>query len=217
LFQASTGSDPVFLRTDAPRGVGLRFCRQVVESMGGSIGVESELGRGSIFRCRIPCLIPATATRERVHARTRPLLVESGAGVHQSAIPASAVAVAAPAMRILVADDEDINRAIARRMLENFGCTVDIARDGFEAVEAVRAVPYDMVFLDVRMPGLDGFATAAAIRSMALPSQNVRIIAMSADMQEADQRRCISAGMDDTIEKPLSLDLVNLLLKRWRR
>lgn len=217
LFQASTGSDPVFLRTDAPRGVGLRFCRQVIESMGGSIGVQSELGRGSIFRCRIPCMVPAKTTRERLHARTRPVLVESGAGVQHAAVPGSSVSVAAPAMRILVADDEEINRAVARRMLENFGCSVDIARDGFEAVEAVRAVPYDMVFLDVRMPGLDGFATAAAIRSMTLPSHAVRIIAMSADMQEADQRRCISAGMDDTIEKPLSLDLVNLLLKRWRR
>ena len=162
-------------------------------------------------------MVPAKTTRERLHARTRPVLVESGAGVQHAAVPGSSVSVAAPAMRILVADDEEINRAVARRMLENFGCSVDIARDGFEAVEAVRAVPYDMVFLDVRMPGLDGFATAAAIRSMTLPSHAVRIIAMSADMQEADQRRCISAGMDDTIEKPLSLDLVNLLLKRWRR
>jgi PAS domain S-box-containing protein len=217
LFQNTTGNDPVFLRTDAPRGVGLRFCRQVIEDMGGSIGVESELGRGSIFRCRIPCLIPATEVRERAHARTRPVLVESDASTSQTAVPASSSSVPAPGMRILVADDEEINRAIARRMLESFGCSVDIARDGFEAVEAVRAVPYDMVFLDVRMPGLDGFATAAAIRSMSLPVHGVRIIAMSADMQEADQRRCISAGMDDTIEKPLSVDLVNLLLRRWRR
>jgi PAS domain S-box-containing protein len=216
LFQNTTGKSPVFLRTDAPRGV-LHVCRQVVERMGGSIGVESELGRGSIFRCRIPCVIPATEMREPRHARTRPVLVESGPAGKQTAVPTSTVTVAAPGLRILVADDEEINRAIARRMLETFGCSVDIARDGFEAVEAIRAVPYDMVFLDVRMPGLDGFATAAAIRSMGLPSHGVRIIAMSADMQEADQRRCIAAGMDDTIEKPLSLDLVTLLLKRWRR
>jgi CheY-like chemotaxis protein len=217
LFQNTTGKSPVFLRTDAPRGVGLHFCRQVIESMGGSIGVESELGRGSIFRCRIPCVIPATEIREPMHARARQALVESGPAGKQTAVPIPTVTVATPGMRILVADDEEINRTIARRMLESFGCAVDIARDGFEAVEAVRAVPYDMVFLDVRMPGLDGFATAAAIRSMDLPSPGVRIIAMSADMQETDQRHCIAAGMDDTIEKPLSLDLVNLLLKRWRR
>ncbi len=106
---------------------------------------------------------------------------------------------------------------MARRMLENLGCTVDIARDGFEAVEAVRSVRYDLTFLDVRMPGLDGFATAAAIRSMGSAAAGLRIIAMSADMQESDQRRCIAAGMDDTIEKPLSLDIVNLLVTRWRR
>ena len=68
-----------------------------------------------------------------------------------------------------------------------------------------------------RMPGLDGFATAAAIRSMGSAAVGLRIIAMSADMQESDQRRCIAAGMDDTIEKPLSLDIVNLLVTRWRR
>jgi CheY-like chemotaxis protein len=129
---------------------------------------------------------------------------------------AAAAMLPGAGLRVLVADDEEINRAVARRMLENLGCIVDMARDGFEAVEAVRAVRYDLTFLDVRMPGLDGFATAAAIRSMGNSALGLRIIAMSADMQESDQRRCIAAGMDDTIEKPLSLDIVNLLLTRWR-
>lgn len=217
LFQQGTSDDPVFLRTDSPRGVGLRFCKQVIDSMGGSITVESETGRGSIFRCRIPCVADRAGQSLRIVLPPAPALMPE-----HDAAPADGAAVSSPAlpgagMRVLIADDEEINRAVARRMLENLGCTVDIARDGFEAVEAVRAVHYDLTFLDVRMPGLDGFATAAAIRSMGSAAYGVRIIAMSADMQEPDQRRCIAAGMDDTIEKPLSLDIVHLLLTRWRR
>lgn len=217
LFHHAVSGDPVFLRTDAPRGVGLRFCKQMIESMGGTITVESEAGRGSIFRCRIPTVIPSAGPHLRIVVPQATEAVSAPAVPETSGTAATTPALTGAGLRVLVADDEEINRAVARRMLENLGCAVDIARDGFEAVEAVRSVPYNIVFLDVRMPGLDGFATAAAIRSMGASATALRIIAMSADMQEADQRRCIAAGMDDTIEKPLALDLVNLLLTRWRR
>jgi CheY-like chemotaxis protein len=216
LFQNSGNDDPVFLRTDSPRGVGLRFCKQVIESMGGSITVESEPGRGSIFRCRIPCVTPQAGQALRIVVPPVPDQAPETSPVQGAGAAAAAAMLPGAGLRVLVADDEEINRAVARRMLENLGCIVDMARDGFEAVEAVRAVRYDLTFLDVRMPGLDGFATAAAIRSMGNSALGLRIIAMSADMQESDQRRCIAAGMDDTIEKPLSLDIVNLLLTRWR-
>ena len=217
LFQHAGNDDPVFLRTDSPRGVGLRFCKQVIESMGGSIAVESEPGRGSIFRCRIPCVTPQAGQALRIVKPPVPGHTPEASAAQASGAVAAPTSLPGTGMRVLVADDEEINRAVARRMLENLGCTVDIARDGFEAVEAVRSVRYDLTFLDVRMPGLDGFATAAAIRSMGSAAAGLRIIAMSADMQESDQRRCIAAGMDDTIEKPLSLDIVNLLVTRWRR
>ncbi len=217
LFQNGGTDDPVFLRTDSPRGVGLKFCKQVIESMGGSIAVESEPGRGSIFRCRIPCVAATSGQSLRIVMPPAPIQAAEPAAVQADGSVVAPIVLPGAGMRVLVADDEEINRAVARRMLESLGCTVDIARDGFEAVEAVRAVQYDLTFLDVRMPGLDGFATAAAIRAMGSAAYGLRIIAMSADMQESDQRRCISAGMDDTIEKPLSLDIVHLLLTRWRR
>ena len=217
LFQQSMSEDPVFLRTDAPRGVGLRFCKQVIESMGGTIAVESGAGRGSMFRCRIPSIVPSPGQLLRIVVPPAPAMQPDAPAVHGAGGAAVSPAPVGAGMRILIADDEEINRAVARRMLENLGCAVDIARDGFEAVEAVKSVDYDIVFLDVRMPGLDGFATAAAIRSMGTVTPTLRIIAMSADMQEPDQRRCIAAGMDDTLEKPLSLDIVSLLLTRWKR
>lgn len=215
LFERRPADGQVVVRADAPRGTSLPFCRQVVERMGGTISVESEPGRGSMFRCRIPCTVPLREEKPGNLRMPRPPVRIPEEIVHPVNDPPAVTGVHR-GPRVLVTDDEEINRAIARRMLENLGCSVDVARDGFEAVEAVRAVPYDMLFLDCRMPGLDGFAVAAAIRAMPGPPSGLRIIAMSGDMMESDQRRYIASGMDDTVEKPLLMERLRSVLDRWQ-
>lgn len=120
-------------------------------------------------------------------------------------------------LRVLVADDEGINRTIVRRMLESLGCEVEAVGDGSEAVSAAEGRPFDMVFLDCCMPGMDGYAAAAHLRRTLAPASMPHIIAMSADLQASDRTRCLRAGMDDFLPKPLSMETLRTLLQKWGR
>jgi signal transduction histidine kinase/DNA-binding response OmpR family regulator len=107
-------------------------------------------------------------------------------------------------LRVLVAEDNKVNQAVVKLMLEKLGCRVDIVADGLEAVEAVRLAPYDVVFMDVQMPEMDGLAATAAIRRSNLPDRrDVWIVALTANAFEDDRRRCIEAGMNGLVSKPL--------------
>jgi PAS domain S-box-containing protein len=184
------------LQTEMADGVGLALCRQIVERLGGTLGAESQEGFGSTFWCLLPFTLP----------------VELKAPQSPLELPAAAPT---GTLRVLIADDEEINRAVARRMMESLGCVVDVVNDGQEAVEAARSVSYALVILDRWMPGLDGFQAAAAIRTLSSSTPQLRIVAMSADMQEEDQRRYLAAGMDDTIGKPLKIERLRSLLAQW--
>ncbi|MBV8775850.1 MAG: response regulator [Alphaproteobacteria bacterium] len=110
----------------------------------------------------------------------------------------------APGLRVLVAEDNKVNQAVVKQMLEKFGCRVDAVANGLEAVEAVKRAPYGLVFMDVQMPEMDGLAAAAAIR--ALPTsdrRNVWIVALTANAFREDHQRCIEAGMNDFLAKPV--------------
>jgi CheY-like chemotaxis protein len=107
-------------------------------------------------------------------------------------------------LRVLVAEDNKVNQAVVKLMLEKLGCRVDIVANGLEAVEAVRLAPYDVVFMDVQMPEMDGLAATAAIRGSNLPDRrDVWITALTANAFEDDYRRCLAVGMNDLVAKPL--------------
>jgi two-component system, sensor histidine kinase and response regulator len=106
-------------------------------------------------------------------------------------------------LRILVADDNPMNCRIAVLMLEKAGHQIDVVNDGAEAVEAVRGKPYDVVLMDVQMPGVDGLEATRRIRAMSLDQAKVPVIAVTANAMEGDDRRCFEAGMDDYISKPI--------------
>jgi two-component system sensor histidine kinase/response regulator len=118
--------------------------------------------------------------------------------------------------RILVAEDTTINQLVARRMLERFGCRVDLASNGQEVLDAVQRIPYALVLMDVRMPEMDGFEATAEIRKReAQMGMRTPIIAMTANAMEGDRERCIDAGMDDYLAKPIRLSDVEQVLRRW--
>jgi len=106
-------------------------------------------------------------------------------------------------LRILVAEDNSVNQRVAVGLVERLGHVADVAADGGEAVEAVRNLPYDLIFMDVQMPEMDGFEATSAIRAMAPPISRIPIVAMTANALQGDKERCITAGMDGYLAKPV--------------
>ncbi|MBX3026123.1 response regulator [bacterium] len=196
LFQPFSQVDASTARRYGGTGLGLAISRRLAELMGGTIAVASEEGHGATF--------------------TADWLV--GAAAAQSEPPADVAGVrpAAPAgLRILVAEDNPVNQKVVLRMLQRLGYQADVAGDGERAVAAATAQPYDVVLMDVQMPGVDGYEATRRIRSERRGRQP-RIIAMTANAMASDRDRCLAAGMDDYISKPLRPDDLRAAFERMR-
>jgi CheY-like chemotaxis protein len=120
--------------------------------------------------------------------------------------------------KVLVVEDNVVNQKLALRMLEQCGCRVDVAANGCEAVEVVRRIAYDCIFMDCQMPEMDGFAATAAIRQYeARTGAHVPIIAMTANAMHGDRERCLQAAMDDYISKPVTAQDLKMMLQKWTK
>lgn len=194
LFKPFSQLDASTQRRFGGTGLGLAICRRLVELMDGDISVESTVGVGSIFRCttvvgvaekRIPEALPVAATG-------RSLVV-----------------------RILVVDDERINQQIAVAMLGRLGHRAEIARDGLEALEALRSRDYEIVFMDWHMPGMNGLEATRAIRTELNPVHQPWIIALTASALPEDREKCLGSGMNDYLTKPLQLEALRDAFARF--
>ncbi len=117
--------------------------------------------------------------------------------------------------RVLIAEDNAVNRKVAVRLLEKLGCRVDVASDGKEAVSMVAQRPYDLVFMDCQMPEMDGYQATAEIRQRQRAERGIPIIAMTAHAMQGDRDRCLAAGMDDYISKPLRTEELVAVIEQW--
>ncbi len=165
-------------------GLGLTISRELVELMDGTIGVDSDAGRGSTFWFTVPLEV-----------------VEAPAIVPEAAAPTTAGR--GPPMRILVADDVLTNRELAQALLERAGHVVTLAENGQQAVEAVRRHPPDLVLMDINMPVMDGLEAMRAIRALPGAVGKLPIIALTASAFPADLQRFVAAGMNGHVTKPI--------------
>jgi signal transduction histidine kinase/AmiR/NasT family two-component response regulator/HPt (histidine-containing phosphotransfer) domain-containing protein len=190
LFQRFSQVDPAVTQRFGGTGLGLAISKHIVVAMGGEIGVESTVGRGSTFWF----VVALDTARGAVGAEA-----------------AAAPAVAAP-LRILVAEDNRVNQEVAVGLLRRQGHAVDVVGDGRAAVDAVRAGVYDVVLMDVHMPELDGLAATREIRRLLAPGAAPVIIALSASALPDEMRACLAAGMDAYLAKPIDPAALRQLL-----
>ena len=116
---------------------------------------------------------------------------------------------------VLVVEDDAVNQMVVEALLTQLGCRVDLAANGLEAVERVADHEYAVVFMDCQMPELDGYAATAQIRQAETSPRRLPIIAMTGDSMPADRERCLAAGMDDYVTKPVSREVLEWILGTW--
>jgi signal transduction histidine kinase/DNA-binding response OmpR family regulator/HPt (histidine-containing phosphotransfer) domain-containing protein len=190
VFSAFTQADSSISRTYGGTGLGLSISKQLVELMGGEIGVDSTKGIGSSFWFTVCC----QAAKEAVVATGRSVAVDRW--------------VASRPLNILVAEDNEVNQYLIQRILNNLDHTVEIAKDGKCAIDLFNSGDFDIILMDVRMPLMDGIEATAAIRAMDSPKSNIPIIALTADASTGNITEYRRAGMNDVCVKPIELPLL---------
>ena len=190
LFRRFTQGAADTARRFGGSGLGLMICKQLVGLMGGKVSIASTPGKGSVFSFDIPLATVAESGRPPAT-----LLPAPAASVPRRGGGARG--------RILLAEDGEANQLVAAAILRKAGYAVDLARDGEEAVGMARTAAYDLILMDVRMPRMDGFAATAAIRALPDAAGRVPILAMTAAAMAGDREKCLAAGMDGHLPKPM--------------
>lgn len=216
LFHSFSQVDSSTTRKFGGTGLGLAICARLVKLMGGEIGVESQEGHGSEFwfTVKLKCQQsemgsgkPVKSTRSGAEDEVEPFLSDSAAASFSGA-----------GLRCLLVEDNSVNRKVAERMLIKLGCTVQSAANGQEALDFLLSSDppaFDFLLLDLQMPVLDGFEAAARIRGSRNPAvRDIPLIALTAHAIKGDRERCIKAGMNDYVSKPVKLAMLSAALSR---
>jgi PAS domain S-box-containing protein len=222
LFESFIQGDGSSTRKYSGTGLGLAISKQLVELLGGEMGVESEPEQGSRFWFTaefgkpVPGELPV-ALASRPLSKPPPAIRRVARAIvakSKTQVPAEAPVVSSE-RRVLLAEDNEINQRITIRLLQKLGVAADTVVNGREAVEAMEKTKYDLVLMDCQMPSMDGFEATAIVRNREGGKQHTPICALTANAMEGDRERCLAAGMDDYISKPVGLDKLQKAVNRW--
>ncbi len=200
MFEPFVQADVSTTREYGGNGLGLAIAKELVELMEGTIGAESEPGRGSRFWFELALpQVAATSTRP-----DRKRIVRRG---ERRDDPTAAL--------VLVVEDSPVNRLVAVHVLERSGFRAHVVNDGREALQALSTQRYDAVLMDCQMPDIDGYEATKELRRRETGSRHTPVIAMTAHAMTGDRERCLAAGMDDYIAKPVRSQTLVEVLRRW--
>jgi signal transduction histidine kinase/ActR/RegA family two-component response regulator len=199
LFRPFSQIDNIATRKYGGTGLGLSICKKLVEMMGGIISAVSIEGSGSVFTFMLPLKRSGNASYEAG---------SSGTQAHRDDFGH---------LRILLAEDNEMNRFVFEKMFRTLGCSVEMAENGALAVDMAASGSFDLIFMDIQMPEKDGLqATGEIIAACTQAGKTAPvIIALTADAMKEDEQRCLEAGMSDYISKPLPLEKLRQMLRKW--
>lgn len=195
LFQNFSQIEDSTTRRFGGTGLGLAISKRIVTGMGGAIGVDSEAGKGSVFWITLPVAVLGRAAPEPLPAMTQ-----------------KSVKTPKYDLRILLAEDNAINREVAIALFESFGAQVTTANDGDAAVKTGTATSFDLVIMDLQMPVMDGISATKALRTLGVQTP---IVGLTANAFAEDRRRCLDAGMDEFVAKPVTRDKIASVLAQF--
>ena len=194
LFESFSQVDTSHTRRFGGTGLGLSISKSLVNLMNGFIEAESDEGKGSKFSIVVP-----------LHEATAPTDSQERVLDDRDALES---------LNVLLVDDNPVNRKVGTMMLTRLGHSVDTVEDGAQAVEAVRTGQYDVVLMDIQMPNMDGYQATASIRALEGSRANIPIVALTAHAMSGDRERCLEAGMDDYLSKPIRRAEIAHILRR---
>ncbi|MFT4193563.1 MAG: ATP-binding protein [Ottowia sp.] len=191
IFEAFTQVDASTTRRYGGTGLGLAICARLASMMDGAIRVHSEPGQGSQFQ------VSVTLTQ-----------IDEAPDTNLTA-PLASEEIALAGRKVLLAEDNAVNELLMRRMLKQMGCSVEVARDGNEVLALWQRQPFDLILMDVQMPGLSGFDATARIREHeARAGGHMPIVALTAHAMPGDREECLAAGMDSYVSKPVPVEML---------